>query len=84
MSEIYVEKLHTTPLGVERIKRNLGLETDDVVEYCRTVVRNADSCDVIIKGKNWYVSGGDFVITINAHSHTIITAHKIPLKPRTT
>ena len=27
-----LEKLHTTELGVVHIKRNLGLETDDVVE----------------------------------------------------
>ena len=27
-------------------------------------------------GKNWYVKYYDCVITIHAHSHTIITAHR--------
>jgi hypothetical protein len=35
---------------------------------------NADA--IVRKGKNWYVSRDDFTLTINAHSHTIITAHK--------
>ena len=30
-----IELVHTTEMGVERIKRNLKLETNDVVEYCR-------------------------------------------------
>jgi hypothetical protein len=28
------------------------------------------------RGKNWYVSAENCVITVNAHSYTIITAHK--------
>ena len=31
-----LSKLHTTELSVERIKRNLYLDTDDVVTYCKT------------------------------------------------
>lgn len=42
--------VHTTELGVERIKRNLCLDAGDVVEWC--------------------------VITVNAYSYTIITAHR--------
>ena len=30
-----LEKLHTTTLGVERIKRNLQLDTDNVVAWCK-------------------------------------------------
>ncbi len=33
-----LEKLHTTELGVVRIKRNLGLETDDVVAWCKNTI----------------------------------------------
>ena len=69
-----LNKIHTTPLGIMRIKKNLELETDDVVNWCRKKTKNAD--DIIRKGKNWYVHAGDSVITINAHSYTIITAHK--------
>jgi hypothetical protein len=66
--------LHTTELGIERIKRNLGLTTDDVVTWCRQSILLAEN--IQRKGKNWYVHAGKSVITVNAHSYTIITAHK--------
>jgi hypothetical protein len=71
-----IEKLHTTTMGEERIRRNLGLENANIVEWCKKAVANATDSAIVRRGKNWYVSGDDFVITINAHSHTIITAHK--------
>ncbi|MDR0913566.1 MAG: DUF3781 domain-containing protein [Oscillospiraceae bacterium] len=76
---IDIQKLHTTPMGAERIRRNLGLGNADVVEWCKNAVANAPDSAIVRRGKNWYVSGDGFVITINVHSHTIITAHK--LKP---
>ena len=75
-----LEKLHTTSMGAERIKRNLGLQTHDVVAWCKDAVKKADI--IIGQGKNWYVYAGGVVITINAHSYTIITAHKINAKVR--
>ena len=69
-----LDKLHTTPLGMMRIKNNLELKTTDVVEWCRQQIKRAGN--ITRKGKNWYVYTGDSVITINAHSYTIITAHK--------
>lgn len=41
-----LNRLHTTKLGVERIKRNTALDTDDCI------------------------------ITVNAYSYTVITAHR--------
>jgi hypothetical protein len=76
MERIDIDKLHTTPMGIERIKRNLCLETDDVVEWCKKAVQCASDESIQRVGKNWYVSSNDFVLTINAHSQTIITAHK--------
>jgi len=70
-----IDKTHTTELGIERIKRNLELETDDIVDWCKQKIEQAD--DMVKRGKNWYVRVGDVVITVNAHSFTIITAHKI-------
>ena len=70
-----LERLHTTPLGEVRIKRNLALEVKDVVLWCRQKTTTADLIER--KGKNWYVHTGSTVITINAHSFTIITAHII-------
>jgi len=69
-----IDKLHTTTLGALRIMRNLELETDDVVLWCKQKIMQAD--ETIRKGKNWYVYAENAVITINAHSCTIITAHK--------
>ena len=69
-----IDKLHTTELGMERIKQNLDLKTDDVVNWCKQQIEKADQ--IIRKGKNWYVYADNSVITINAHSYTIITAHK--------
>ncbi|WP_330572080.1 DUF3781 domain-containing protein [Muricomes intestini] len=66
-------KLHTTELGIARIKRNLGLDSDDVVAWCRQQIENADS--IIRQGKNWYAYINNAKITVNAHSYTIITAH---------
>lgn len=70
-----LDKLHTTELGVVRIKRNLSLDTEDVAGWCRMKTGSADAV-IMRKGKNWYVKAGDDIITINAYSYTIITAHK--------
>lgn len=67
--------LHTTDLGALRVKRNLSLDTEDVVFWCKGKI-TADKASVTRNGKNWYVSADDCVITINAYSYTIITAHK--------
>lgn len=70
-----LEKLHTTELGITRIKKNLSLETNDVVEWCADKIRS-DHAIISRNGKNWYVNVDDCIITVNAHSYTIITAHK--------
>lgn len=69
-----LDKLHTTELGMIRIKRNLSLETDDVVSWCKTRI-SSPNADIIQKGKNWYIKTDGCTITVNAHSYTIITAH---------
>jgi len=69
-----LDKLHTTELGIIRIKKNLEIKTNNVVAWCKNKIKNADN--IIKKGKNWYVYADSSIITINAHSYTIITAHK--------
>lgn len=71
-----IEKLHTTKLGVERIKRNLIIEPDDVIQWCKLKILDDDTT-IERRGKNWYAAAGDCIITVNAYSYTIITAHKI-------
>ena len=71
-----IDKLHTTEMGVKRIKRNCQIETDDVVQWSK--VRILDTAASTERtGKNWYIVLGDYKITVNAHSYTIITAHKV-------
>lgn len=70
-----LDKIHTTEMGAERIKKNLALDNEDVVLRCREIIMN-ESADIIRQGKNWYVTYDGCEITINAKSYTIITAHK--------
>jgi len=70
-----IDKLHTTELGIIRIKRNLALDTSDVVAWCKTKIESPDAA-ITRKGKNWYISVDGCVITVNAYSYTIITAHR--------
>ena len=30
-----IDKIHTTKMGIDRIKKNLKLDTNDVVEHCK-------------------------------------------------
>lgn len=46
----HIEKLHTTKMGVNRIKRNLTLETEDVVAYCKRKILDND-CRIYKQGK---------------------------------
>ncbi|MDE6639397.1 MAG: DUF3781 domain-containing protein [Acetatifactor sp.] len=71
-----IAKLHTTEMGIERIKRNLQIDVTDVVQWCRERILKQDAV-IDRKGKNWYVTIDDCIITVNAHSYTIITAHKV-------
>ena len=70
----HIDRLHTTPMGVDRIKRNLKLDTDDAVSYCKNLILNPQ-CRIARQGKNWYCEIGQTKITVNAYSYTIITAH---------
>ena len=70
-----IDLVDTTEMGVDRIKRNLKIETNDVVGYCKQKVLDKN-CNIYRQGKNWYCEIEDIVITINAYSYTIITAHK--------
>jgi uncharacterized protein YacL (UPF0231 family) len=71
-----LEKLHTTELGIVRIKVNLSLDVEDVVQWCREKIQKPDA-SIIRKGKNYYIHIDSCEITVNAYSYTIITAHKI-------
>ena len=68
-----IERLHTTPMGIDRIKRNLKSDTDDIVGYCRDLILGKN-CRITRQGKNWYCQTENICITVNSYSYTIITA----------
>ncbi len=69
-----IEKLHTTEMGIDRIKKNLKIDYEDVVEYCKKKVLD-ENCYIYKQGKNYYCEIDHIKITINSYSYTIITAH---------
>ena len=70
-----INKIHTTKMGIDRIKKNLNLDTNNVVEYCTNKILDNKS-NIYKKGKNYYCEIDNIIITINSYSYTIITAHK--------
>ena len=78
MNELYenLNKIHTTILGIERIKRNLKLKDIDVVEYLKNKILDK-KCVIYISGKNYYCEIDNIKITINSYNFCIITAHVI-------
>ena len=71
-----IDKIHTTEMGIDRIKKNLKLNINNVVDYCKNKILDKN-CIIYKQGKNWYCEIDDIKITINANSYTIITAHII-------
>ena len=72
-----INTIHTTEMGVERIRRNLKLnESVDAVDFCKQKILDAN-CNIYKQGKNWYCEIDGIKITVNSFSYTIITAHKI-------
>lgn len=69
-----LDKVHTTVMSVQRIKKNHKLETNDVVEFCKNKIKDKN-CTIYKQGKNWYCEIERIKITINSYSYTIITAH---------
>ena len=70
-----IDKIHTTKMGVDRIKKNLKIDTD-VVEFCKNQILDK-KCIINKEGKNWYCKINNIIITVNSYSYTIITAHII-------
>ena len=69
-----IDRLHTTELGVIRIKKNLKIECNDVVEYIKNKVLDKNAY-IYKNGKNYYVEIDNIIITINSYNYSIITAH---------
>ena len=53
-----------TEMGIDRIKRNLKIDTTDVVEYCKNKVLDKN-CNIYKQGKNWYCEVENIIVFIN-------------------
>ena len=71
-----LDRLHTTELGVIRIKKNLSLNVENVIEWCKEKI-SLFNAEITRKGKNWYITIDNCIITVNAYSYTVITSHKV-------
>ncbi len=71
-----IKRIHTTEMEIDRIKKNLKIDINDVVEYCKNKILDKN-CNIYKQGKNWYCEIDNIRITINSYSYTIITAHTI-------
>lgn len=71
-----IDKVHITEMGINRIKKNLKLDNEDVTTYCKNKVLDKD-CNIYKQGKNWYCEIDNIKVTINSYSYTIITAHLV-------
>ena len=69
-----IDKLHTTEMGIDRIKINIKINTENVVKYCKEKILD-NNCNIYKQGKNWYCEVDNIIITVNSYSYTIITAH---------
>ena len=69
-----LDKIHTTTLGIDRIKKNLLLSDLDVIDYIKELILN-DKSNAYKNGKNYYLLIDDKIITINSYNYCIITAH---------
>ena len=49
-----IDRLHTTGMGEERIRGNLGLGGTDAAAWCRERILNGNA-RMERRGKNWYV-----------------------------
>ena len=70
-----LNRIHTTEMGVDRIRRNMSLGDIDVVSWCKEKILDKNS-EIERRGKNWYVQDDECIITVNASSYTIITVHR--------
>ena len=71
---VNIDRLHTTDMGIDRIKKNIGID-GNVVLYCKNKILDK-RCNIYKRGKNYYCEVDNIIITVNSYIYTIITAHK--------
>jgi hypothetical protein len=75
-------RFRNTELGFLRIRRNLAIEDfsdSETEDLLRRILLATPTEHIIKKGKNYYFNcpAFDAILTVNSHSHTIVTAKRI-------
>ena len=77
IAEIPCKGKHFPKLKMYRIIYwNLSLNVENVIEWCKEKI-SLSYAEITRKGKNWYITIDNCIITVNAYSYTVITAHKV-------
>ena len=69
-----LDKINISDKGKERIKNNLNLENEDIVEFCKKIISD-ENCNIYREGKNWWCELNDIIIKINVFSYIITLMH---------
>lgn len=71
-----LDKLSSTKLGLQRVRKNISLESEEVIQFCKEKIEK-EVAKIEKVGKNYYIKIDSVEITVNANTFTIIAAHKI-------
>jgi hypothetical protein len=76
------DQFKNTSLGFTRIKKNLNIihyTDNETEEYLRNIIMSTPLEEIETKGKNHYFKCLEYnaILTVNAHTFTIITAKQI-------
>ena len=72
--ETNIDKVWISDEVKERVSKNLGIDYVDELEYCKKKIIDPNS-EISKFGLNYYCRNGNIVITINASTYRIVTAH---------
>lgn len=75
LNKKFITELHTTKGGEEKIYNNIGVTFNNLIQQM-LIASEKEEIHTKTKGKNIYIEFNSIVVTINANSKTIITAHK--------
>ncbi len=70
------EYIHATSMAALRINHNLKLDITNHVDWFIAIVKDEKN-KIERKGRNYYITYNDAIITLNANSFTLLTAHRI-------
>lgn len=74
-----IDSLKSNRLTDDKIRGFLGIQISDVVAWCKERILKPGA-EIVRRGKNWYITSDDVIITINANLLTLQTAHYIKKK----